>query len=269
MIRIEEFLFSENIEESQSENLISKYKNLSFETKAQFNDFFQSQGIRLLKIKKTEQSNSQAVLERMKNFKSSVDYDYVKKYIIRQKAIADSIRTENLTKHSQKIIYIALLVTCFLWSSESLIYGLAISGLYSFFRMMNSGSKFIVLAPALSIISSIFLINVYTLIKTKNLADLDMFFMYSKSYSEGYGSLPLLLFSPLLVIYMIIFCTIFFTISSKENSSYLELIYLSSFALLIWITYYLGRAVSNNIMVLLPIFFLFFVQNLSQIFERF
>lgn len=96
MIRIEEFLFSENIEESQSENLISKYKNLSFETKAQFNDFFQSQGIRLLKIKKTEQSNSQAVLERMKNFKSSVDYDYVKKYIIRQKAIADSIRTENL-----------------------------------------------------------------------------------------------------------------------------------------------------------------------------
>jgi hypothetical protein len=167
-----------------------------------------------------------------------------------------SIRTENLTKHSQKIIYIALLVTCFLWSSESLIYGLAISGLYSFFRMMNSGSKFIVLAPALSIISSIFLINVYTLIKTKNLADLDMFFMYSKSYSEGYGSLPLSLFSPLLVIYMIIFCTIFFAISSKENSNYLELIYLSSFALLIWITYYLGRAVSNNIMVLLPIFFL-------------
>lgn len=96
MIRIEEFLFFENVEESQSENLISKYRNLSFETRQQFNDFFQSQGIRLLKKKQTEQSNSQIVLERMKNFKSSVDYDYVKKYIIRQKAIADAIRTENL-----------------------------------------------------------------------------------------------------------------------------------------------------------------------------
>ena len=107
MIRIEEFLFSENVEESQSENLISKYKNLSFETRAQFNDFFQSQGIRLLRLKKTEQSNSQAVLERMKNFKSSVDYDYVKKYIIRQKAIADSIRTENLESALQSFREIA------------------------------------------------------------------------------------------------------------------------------------------------------------------
>lgn len=96
MIRIEEFLFFQNIEQSQSESLIAKYPNLSFQTSQEFLDFFQNQGIRLSIKKPTEQSDSQVVLERMKNFKSSVDYDYVRKYIIRQRAIADAIRTENL-----------------------------------------------------------------------------------------------------------------------------------------------------------------------------
>jgi hypothetical protein len=96
MIRIEDFLFLENVEQSQAESLIATYSNLSFETTQDFRDYFQRQGIRLV-IKQNQESliafdDTQVLLERLKNFKSSTDYDYVKKYIIREKIIDEAVQ---------------------------------------------------------------------------------------------------------------------------------------------------------------------------------
>lgn len=96
MIRIEDFLFLENVEQSQAESLISTYRNLSFETSQEFRDYFQLQGVRLV-IKQNQEAlvafdDTQVLLERLKNFKSSTDYDYVKKYIIREKTIEEAVQ---------------------------------------------------------------------------------------------------------------------------------------------------------------------------------
>lgn len=98
MTRIEDFLFLSNIEQSQAESLIAKYPNLSFETVKEFTDFFQKQGIKLSKAKNKNpvKDDTQILLDRLKEFKSSTDYDYVKKYIIREKVIEESIRTGNI-----------------------------------------------------------------------------------------------------------------------------------------------------------------------------
>lgn len=97
MIRIEEFLFITNVEQSQAESLMSKYRNLEFETSQEFRDFFERQGIKLSKGKNpTPSDDTQILLQRLKDFKSSTDYDYVKKYIIREKVIEESLRVGNL-----------------------------------------------------------------------------------------------------------------------------------------------------------------------------
>lgn len=109
MIRIEEFLFVENIDQTQAESLIDRFPNLNFRTKDEFYKYFETQSIRLQKGKTkpaiTSTGNApngdpgndtQLLLERLKNFKSSSDYDYVKKYIIKQKVIQDSISSNNL-----------------------------------------------------------------------------------------------------------------------------------------------------------------------------
>lgn len=97
MIRIEEFLFIANVEQSQAESLMSKYQNLQFETSQEFRDFFERQGIKLSRGKNpTPSDDTQILLQRLKDFKSSTDYDYVKKYIIREKVIEESLRVGNL-----------------------------------------------------------------------------------------------------------------------------------------------------------------------------
>jgi hypothetical protein len=108
MIRIEDFLFVENIEPSQAEALIAKYPNLSFNRTDEFYSFFETKGDKLQRAKpkpaivngnefpSDPANDSQILLERLKNFKSSTDYDYVRKYIIKQKVIQESIASNNL-----------------------------------------------------------------------------------------------------------------------------------------------------------------------------
>lgn len=107
MIRIEEFLFVEDVESSQAEHLVSTYPDLTFRTKDEFYKFFEYQKIKLQKRKNTLSPNdktagknsileSQQLLSRLKEFKSSSDYDYVRKYIIKQKVIQESISSNNL-----------------------------------------------------------------------------------------------------------------------------------------------------------------------------
>lgn len=91
MIRIEDFLFRENIDRSLAESLLSKYPNLSFETVQGFYDYFETQGIALIKDASEVTTERQTLLQRFKDFKSSPDYASVKKYIAEQKRIQSLI----------------------------------------------------------------------------------------------------------------------------------------------------------------------------------
>lgn len=94
MIRIEEFLFNEGIEQSLSETLIRKYPRLSFATADEFYTYFQSQNVRLIKTKNTDQS----LLQRFKDFKTSSDYSSVKVYIKQQREIDRAIKMGDTDK---------------------------------------------------------------------------------------------------------------------------------------------------------------------------
>lgn len=94
MIRIEEFLFNEEIEQSLSETLITKYPGLSFSTNEEFYSYFQSQNVRLVKLKPTNQT----LLQRFKDFKSSTDYSLVKLYIKQEREIERAISSGNTDK---------------------------------------------------------------------------------------------------------------------------------------------------------------------------
>jgi len=169
-----------------------------------------------------------------------------------------SIKKDNSEKKSIVVIHISLLALCFLWSAESLIYGIAISGVFSIIQVINRKGILLILLPGFILITCFAIANIYVLIKVGNFADLNMYFMYSQSYSVGYGSLPLSVFSPMVVLYLTIFGVLIFSWIYIRDKISLDIIFLILSSILIWLTYYLGRAVSNNIMVLLPIMFLNF-----------
>lgn len=91
MIRIEDFLFEENIEESLSETLIVRFPNLSFGTFDEFYAYFESQNIQLLKKTTVESQDRQTLLQRFKDFKLSSDYSLVKQYIASQRQIQSAL----------------------------------------------------------------------------------------------------------------------------------------------------------------------------------
>lgn len=105
MIRIEQFLFEYNVERTQAESLISKFPNLKFGTIQEFVDYFTTQNITLNKNKESTTNNSvfddkDLLLQRFKDFKSSTDYDYVKKYIAEQRKIQSAIDSGNIQASS-------------------------------------------------------------------------------------------------------------------------------------------------------------------------
>lgn len=101
MIRIEQFLFENNVEQTQSEYLMSEYPNLMFNTMQEFQDFFDENRIKLnkntsLRSRQDAFPEKQELLQRFKEFKSSTDYDYVRQYIIEQRKIQDAINAGNV-----------------------------------------------------------------------------------------------------------------------------------------------------------------------------
>ena len=101
MIRIEQFLFEYNVEKTQAESLVVRFPNLMFGTTQEFLDYFASQNIRLgfstsEGVNKPTFEDKNLLLQRFKDFKSSTDYDYVKKYIAEQRKIQSAIDSGNI-----------------------------------------------------------------------------------------------------------------------------------------------------------------------------
>jgi len=101
MIRIEQFLFEYNVEKTQAESLVAQFSNLMFGTTQEFVDYFASQNIQLSfntsrGANKPTFEDKNLLLQRFKDFKSSTDYDYVKKYISEQRKIQSAIDSGNI-----------------------------------------------------------------------------------------------------------------------------------------------------------------------------
>ena len=101
MIRIEQFLFEYNVEKTQAESLVARFPTLMFGTNQEFVDYFASQNIRLgfnttEGVNKPTFEDKNLLLQRFKDFKSSTDYDYVKKYIAEQRKIQSAIDSGNI-----------------------------------------------------------------------------------------------------------------------------------------------------------------------------
>lgn len=101
MIRIEQFLFEYNVEKTQAESLAARFPTLMFGTNQEFVDYFASQNIRLgfnttEGVNKPTFEDKNLLLQRFKDFKSSTDYDYVKKYIAEQRKIQSAIDSGNI-----------------------------------------------------------------------------------------------------------------------------------------------------------------------------
>ena len=91
MISLIEFLFLEDIDPLQAESILETYENIKFDTVQKFYDFFKSESIVLRKVSKSQASST--LLERLKSFKQSYEYEVVRNYIEEQNRIKKLLST--------------------------------------------------------------------------------------------------------------------------------------------------------------------------------
>jgi hypothetical protein len=156
-----------------------------------------------------------------------------------------------------------------LWSAEALLYSLSITsfvilgivaiwinkGGFKLALFLKIISKFILWILA-SLLVSWLSAAMYTLSKVGKFPDLEMFIMFASKYSQGFGSVPLQIANPAWITGLVITLALFMSLKSlKIDNS--ESITISIFALvgglLGWLTYYLGRAVPDNLIAEYPL----------------
>lgn len=91
MITLVEFLFLEDIDPLQAESIIDTHGNIQYDTIPQFYDYFKSKSIVLKKVTKNQAGST--LLERLKSFKQSYEYEVVKNYIEEQNRIKKLLST--------------------------------------------------------------------------------------------------------------------------------------------------------------------------------
>jgi hypothetical protein len=161
-----------------------------------------------------------------------------------------------------------------LWSAESIFYCTAIYISYLFFSAIsiskkgNGGLRFFLVNSSVIFIAFI-ITNVSYLIMTGHFPDWSMYYMYAFEYANGFGEF---IIRPWGIIWAIViaFSSIIF-ISSRLYSAkkYGEWIVVSVCSVSLWIltSYFVGRAVTNNLTAILPLIFYVFIVTLSVLIE--
>lgn len=85
MINLVEFLFLEDIDPLQAESILDSTPNIQFKTVSEFYDYFKSKAIVLKKVSKNQAGAT--LLERLKSFKQSYEYEVVRNFIEEQNKI--------------------------------------------------------------------------------------------------------------------------------------------------------------------------------------
>ena len=175
-------------------------------------------------------------------------------------------KTSQTDLKNQKILALAFIVfVSTIWSAESFIYTLIISFFILIFYFLNlSRFNFLILVKKFVIfyliMLIIFIITYYGM--TGNSIDLTMHFMYAFNYAQGFGSYPLALNSPIWIFFISAIYIIYLQLITNSN---FNLIFFSSIgALIAWSTYYIGRAVPDNIIALSPLIVYILLLNITS-----
>lgn len=162
-----------------------------------------------------------------------------------------------------------------LWSAESMLYSTSIYGTYmltSTIAMYKLKSNYILkflLKNIAVIVFACIAFNAIYILLTKHLPDWSMYFMYVLNYAEGYGEFVIRPGGIYWAIIIALSSIVFVLAGLYSKKRYSEWIIISVCFSSLWIvtSYYIGRAVTNNITALLPLVFYIFLVAYSVLME--
>lgn len=155
-----------------------------------------------------------------------------------------------------------------LWSAESAIYLTAIYTIYilfTAFSIFKSKSKDyavrFLLINTLIIIAALIVFNIVYILLTHDLPDWSMFFMFALDYAGGFGELPIAPWGIHWSVIAILAALLFIAWKLYTEKKYNDWVLISVCFISLWAlgSYYVGRAVVNNITAMLPIISYIFV----------
>lgn len=182
----------------------------------------------------------------------------------------------------QRSLKISLLLTFnFLWSAESFLYSSYLIFLIVPFSILLHYRNDKILSLVMKIVYqfiSIFLlfttfigsVSVFSKILTGHFLDYKLLFFYPTKYAQGFGSTELTYNAPFWFPIVLIFFLSILAIrdSSSEDKKNL---YVTILILTIWLSYFFGRSVPDNIIAIYPVIIIMTIFAISQksLFSRF
>lgn len=154
-----------------------------------------------------------------------------------------------------------------LWSAESMLYSTAIYATYLLACAIiiskskkNSAFKFVYKNISV-IFLTLIVINIFYLAITGHFPDWDMYFMYAFNYAQGYGELAIKPWGIHWAVIIALSGIVFILSRLYSAKKYNEWIVCSVCFVSLWAltSYYVGRAVTNNLTAILPIIFYIFI----------
>lgn len=162
-----------------------------------------------------------------------------------------------------------------LWSAESMLYCTAIYGTYllssaiAMYKLKKNTSFRFLFINLLVIFLVLISTNIFYLTTTSHFPDLNMYFMYAFGYANGYGELaitPWGIYWAIIIVFSAIVFVLWRLYSAKK---YTEWVVISVCLATLWIvtSYYIGRAVTNNLTAILPLIFYVFIVMSATLME--
>lgn len=154
-----------------------------------------------------------------------------------------------------------------LWSAESMLYTTAIYATYLLacaisISKLKVNSAFIFLFKNISVIFIAgIVVNIAYMAITGHFPDWDMYFMYAFNYAQGYGELVIKPWGIHWAVILALSSIVFISSRLYSVKKYNEWIVSTVCFVSLWAltSYYVGRAVTNNLTAILPIIFYIFI----------
>lgn len=173
-----------------------------------------------------------------------------------------NVRDQTKVRILSRDITLAFVVaTAVLWSFESAFYSSMIFGMWTFARTTSSIRRnerlWIQLRPqvfsVLSTVTLIVLYSLYVLATVGGFPNWRWFYLPASKFAAGFGQLPTDIWGAVWLILVSILGCLLLVINASDSQR--ASCFASVGALLGWLTYYVGRSHSSNIIAMLPLIF--------------
>lgn len=186
-------------------------------------------------------------------------------------AILLEYQRRNLMNGGIKWLVAAAYILGSLWSAESMLYCTAIYSTYLFITAVSISklrinSAFMFLLKNISVVFIAWIVINFTyLIITSHFPDWSMYFMYAFGYANGFGEQVIKPGGTYWAVILGLSSIIFISARLYSSRKYNEWIVSTVCSVSLWAltSYYVGRAVTNNLTAILPVIFYIFIVMLS------